>query len=230
MASLGSRISVLLLALLGFTAPAAASIPVTTGESDSDTFPETSGEPPQLITIVQPTSGDVFSGTPDATIQLIIEFETLDGADIKLDARAREGGDGPWTTVREDACPAGPSPCMLEISLPPALYMLYAIGEGPGGASEIDVISVEVVEAAATDTDTTDGATGETEAAPTGSSTDDPTGADSTGSTTGDGASASGGDSADGEKGCACNSGTGGPDLLGLTLALLFIPRLRRRR
>ena len=60
--------------------------------------------------------------------------------------------------------------------------------------------------------------------------TEGETGTDSTGSTTGDDPSASGGDPADGDKGCACSTDASGPDALGLALALLLVPGLRRRR
>ncbi|PCC74028.1 MYXO-CTERM domain-containing protein [Nannocystis exedens] len=234
MSSPGLRISALLVSVLGVVPAAAASIPVTTSETDSDTFPETGGEPPQNIAIVEPANGTVFTGTPDATFQIIIEFENFDGADIHLDSRVREGGDGPWTTVKEDMCAAGPSPCMLELTLPPDEYMLLAWAEGPGGGSESAAAIIEVVEGQATDTDTsgavTEGETGDTGSTPTSSATGDGPGTDSTGSTTGDEASASGGDPADGDKGCACSTGASGPDLLGLALGLLLVPGLRRRR
>ncbi|MFZ6179099.1 MYXO-CTERM sorting domain-containing protein [Nannocystis pusilla] len=232
MPSLGLRISALVVSLLGVVPAAAASIAVTTSESDSDTFPETTGEPPQLITIVEPATNDVFVGAPEATVQVIIEFEgTFDGADIHLVSKTRLDGDGPWTVVKEDVCAAGPSPCMLELSLAPDQYMLSAQGEGPGGALEQSVVIIEVVEGEATDTDASGSATeGETGSAPTSSATGEDPGTDSTGSTTGDDPSASGGDSADGDKGCACSTGASGPDVLGLALALLLVPGRRRRR
>jgi MYXO-CTERM domain-containing protein len=232
MSSLGLRISALVVSLLGVVPAAAASIAVTTSESDSDTFPETTGEAPPLITIVEPATGDVFVGDPEATVPVIIEFDgTFDGADIRLVSKTRQGGDGPWTVVKEDVCAAGPSPCMLDLSLPPDTYMLSAEGEGPGGAPELSVIIIEVVEGEATDTDASGSATeGETGSAPTSSATGDGPGTDSTGSTTGDDPSASGGDPADGDKGCACSTGANGPDVLGLALALLLVPGLRRRR
>ncbi|MCY1064630.1 MYXO-CTERM sorting domain-containing protein [Nannocystis sp. RBIL2] len=235
MSSLGLRISALVVSLLGVAPAAAASIAVTTSESDSDTFPETTGEAPQLITIVEPATNDVFVGAPEAKVQVIIEFDpTFDGADIHLVSKTRLDGDGPWTEVKDDVCAAGPSPCMLDLSLAPDKYMLSAQGEGPGGALEQSVVIIEVVEGEATDTDAsgsaTEGETGETGSAPTSSATGDGPGTDSTGSTTGDDPSASGGDPADGDKGCACSTGASGPDVLGLALALLLVPGLRRRR
>ncbi|MBZ5711080.1 MYXO-CTERM sorting domain-containing protein [Nannocystis pusilla] len=250
MSSLGLRISALTISLLGVVPAAAASIPVTTGETDSDTFPDPdTGEGSMLITIVEPATGDVFSGTPDAAVSVTIEFEDIfDGKEIHLDSRTRLDGDGPWTTVKEDVCPAGPSPCTIQLTLSPDTYMLYAWAEGPGGATESDVIGIEVVDAAATDTDageteSSDGATegpggategetesgGATDTAPTSSATGEQPGGDSSGSTTGE-APDSSGDPLEGDKGCGCTAGATGPDILGLALAALLVPWRRRRR
>jgi MYXO-CTERM domain-containing protein len=245
MTSLSFRTSILALALFGVVPPAAASIPVTTGEteSDSDTFPDTDTGEPSLITIVEPANTDVFTGTPAAKVPVVIEFETGDGADVLLTTQIRQGGDGPWTTVKEDQCPAGPSPCQLELLLEADRYLLRANLEGPGGSIGSDIVIIDVVEAEATDTDAsgsageTAGETtetgGETGTAPTSSATGDSTGETPGGATTSettDDPSASGGDPADGEKGCACTTGATGPDILGLALAALLVPWRRRQR
>ncbi len=253
MSWLGLRISALTISLLGVVPLAAASIPVTTGESESDTFPSTdtdTGEAPMLITIVEPATNDVFAGTPDAAVQVTIEFaDVFDGGEIHLDSQTRLDGDGPWTTVKEDMCPAGPPPCALQLTLSPDTYMLRAWAEGPGGATESDVIIIEVVDAAATDTDAgatessgsetagetageteSGGSAGETDTAPTSSATGEQPGDDSSGGTTVEAPETEGDPLEGGDKGCGCTAGASGPDLLGLALAALLVPWRRRRR
>jgi MYXO-CTERM domain-containing protein len=253
MSWLGLRISALTISLLGVVPLAAASIPVTTGESesDSDTFPDTdTGEGSMLITIVEPATNDVFSGTPDAAVQVTIEFEDIfDGKEIHLDSQTRLDGDGPWTTVKEDMCPAGLPPCTIPLTLSPDTYMLRAWAEGPGGATEFDVVIIEVVDAAATDTDAGEtessgsetagetagetesgGSAGETDTSPTSSATGEQPGDDSSGGTTVEAPETEGDPLEDGDKGCGCSTGATGPDILGLALAALLVPWRRRRR
>lgn len=192
--------------------PAHASIPVTTGETDS-------GEPVFSVVIVEPLTGAMFVGTPNATVPVAIEYEGFAGSSVHLDVDGKGAG----------SCP-NDGPCTLDIDLAPGMHTLVAIGD------EITIITsdpvvIEVVELANPTSDGSESATSDPTGDPTSTSGDtDATTAttDDTTDGTSDGAATSGGDSG-GDKGCGCTTGTGVPDLLGLAAFALLAPWRRRR-
>lgn len=218
MRSLIACSSALLLALV-VAAPARAALPVTTSETDS-------GEPSVFVVIVDPVEGAVLEGTPDATIPVVIEYQTLGGGlDVTLEVDGTAAGD----------CGDQDSPCTLEVTLTPGAHALKAISiesehtinvtvedqgstESSGGATDS---SGGATDSTGGDTSPTTGSTPTTETGTDGNATDATEGTDGA-------ASASGGEGDD-DKGCACSTRSSTPDLLGLALVALFAPWRRRR-
>ena len=197
--------------------PAHASIPVTTGETDS-------GEPVFSVIIVEPLTGTVFDGTPNATVPVAIEYEGFAGSSVHLDVDGKGAG----------SCP-NDGPCTLDIDLAPGMHTLVAIGDEIT-IIESDPVVIEVVELANPTSDGSESATSDPTDSATGGGSDSSTGeppstsgdTDATTGDTSDGAATSGGDSG-GDKGCGCTTGTGVPDLLGLAAFALLAPWRRRR-
>lgn len=190
------------LTLLLVADTAAAAVPVTTGETDS-------GGPPLVsVVIVDPLDGATLAGTPDAVVPVIVEFAGLEGPYVGLRA----------DDVAVGTCADQSSPCTLEVSLAPGTHTLIATAQAFADEPPIesDPVTVEVVEGEATGTG----------GAPTSGDSGDASG--SSGST-GTGATSGPVDDPDGDKGCACSTRSGAPDLLGLALAVLLAPWRRRR-
>lgn len=216
-----------LLATFTLAGSAAAELPVTTSDTDS-------GLPSEFVVIVEPTDGAVVPGTPDAVVQVVIEYQVYLSVPpyLRLDDNPVPVGD----------CLAQESPCTLEVTIPPGLHTLSA---------QIDVdqhtISIEVQASDDTtggDTGTSSSSSGDGTDSGDGSSGDGPTtsGTSTSGDTgepgtsgdtdtsnTGSTGNATSGGESDGDKGCACSS-RGAPDVLSLGLVALALPWLRRRR
>ncbi|MCY1061296.1 MYXO-CTERM sorting domain-containing protein [Nannocystis sp. SCPEA4] len=211
-------------------APASAAQPVTTGETDS-------GIPEASLVIVAPADGAVLDGSPDASVEVTIEYEVFFGSQVSL--------------VVDDQAPVLCSDndtftCTLEVTLAPGLHTLRAEGDS-GQFQDSHQISIEVkdvgaeTEGPATDSETGESATdtaaeseseGESETANPTTGPTDPTGTTSGGDTDAgsDGDDTDGGGSSGDKEGCGCNATPGAPDLLGLALLALVGPWRRRRR
>jgi len=198
---LGSSALVLLAA-----ASASAAQPVTTGDTELPDF---------SVVIVSPEDGAVFEGSPDAVVPVTIEFEFFGHAEVELliDNAASAG-----------TCPEEP-PCTIEVTLPPGVHELWAIGDNVG-LQDSHKITVEVKDTGA-DTESPTSSASDTD---TGSEPDTDTGSEPAPTDTDTTDSASDGADGDGgEKGCVCSAGSGAPDLLGLALFALVAPWRRRR-
>jgi MYXO-CTERM domain-containing protein len=181
-----------------FTTSAAAALPVTTSESDTD------GLPSGTVTFVEPADGASFPGTPDAVVEVVVEFTgAVANVDLTIDGEQ---------TVN---CPnANASQCAVDVTLAPGNHTISAAGTDTIGlavAGAFAEIGVAVTAESAT-TGGPDGSTGGSDGSSGGSD-----------GSTGD--SDSGGSTPD--KGCDCDAnGRPAPGLALLGLAAL----VRRRR
>lgn len=207
---LGPGLLSLAFALAAPTARAAT--PVTTGMTDGDDT-----GPAWWVTIVEPQDDAVIPGDPDAEVEVVLEFEAFDSKNVRFWA-----DDGPNQT-----CEGQTSPCKLQVVLGPGPHTLNAV-------THPDWHSIQVTVVGATDTTDTTAAPTTGEGTSTSADTSEPaTDGEQPGgsSSTSDGAaSASGGGGDGGDKGCACATGRGAPDLLGLAVFALLVPWRRRRR
>ncbi|WAS96047.1 MYXO-CTERM sorting domain-containing protein [Nannocystis punicea] len=205
---------------------------VATGISDPATSNEVTvqvvetGEGPDLdLEILKPADGAVFVGSPDAVVPVTIAGD-VEEVELLVDGAAVD--------VNCDALP-----CHPDVTLAPGQHQLVAQGiaenaegfvivESPAVNVEVTV-DEEATDGAATDGAATDGATSDS---PTeGSASEGPAtdGTDGSGSDGSGSDSASGGDQDD-DKGCGCNAGPSGLDVLGLAAVVLLGPWGRRRR
>lgn len=189
-----------------FTTSASAAQVVTTSETDS-------GDPPTgTVTFIEPADNSVFPGTPDATVNVIVEFSgAVANVDLNID------GEKTVNCPNENA-----TQCAVDITLAPGKHTIDATGTDTIGlavSGAFAAITVEVTaETATTGGPSTDGSTG----APDGS----------TGASDG----SSGGNDSDTvndpapDKGCDCDANNRPAPGLALLLGLVALGRRRRTR
>lgn len=191
------------LTLLSSTSAAAAQAVVTTSETDTD------GLPTGTVTFVEPTDGAIIPGSPDATVQVIVEFSGA-VANVALNVDGEQSVDCPNENATQ---------CTAEVTLTPGDHTISATGTdiiGLGVSGAFAEISVTVTaETATTGGPTTDGSTG----APDGSSG---------GSDGSSGDSDTGGGTPD--KGCDCDANDRPAPALALLLGLVALGRRRKTR